>query len=169
MEIWNLYDENRKCLPLTHERGLPMPAHTYHLVTDVWTVNFDDEILITQRHLDKKHGGLWECNGGAAQLGEDSITSALRELGEETGIHLQATDLTLLHSVKAVERFVDTYITRQSLTLADIHIQPEEVIGAQFVDFTTLVAMWEAGLIVPRERFGSYKHDIATFIANKKR
>ncbi|MGL5917106.1 MAG: NUDIX hydrolase [Culicoidibacterales bacterium] len=168
MELWNLYDENRRQLPQIHTRGLPMPDNTYHLVTDVWTITYENLILITQRHPDKKHGLCWECTGGAAILGEDSMTSALRELAEETGIQLQARDLTLLHSVQAAERFVDTYITRQDLTLADIKIQAEEVVAARFVTYDQLVHMWEAGDIVPRERFGMYQQQILEFIQQKK-
>lgn len=166
MEIWDLYDNNRELLPFTHVRGVPLPAQTYHLVTDIWTINHQNQILITQRHLSKKHGGLWECSGGAAQHGETSVASALRELAEETGIHVQAKDLVLLHSQKIFERFVDTYITKQNVTLVDLCLQAEEVIDARFVDFSELVSLWEAGLLVPRERFGLYKEDIATFIVN---
>lgn len=168
MEIWDLYDDQRRRLPFTHVRGLPMPVETYHLVTDVWTVTLDGAILITQRHWQKKHGGLWECNGGAAQQGEDSVTSAIRELGEETGIHIQKDELHLLHSMKTTERFVDTYVTLQAITLADLQLQPEEVIGARLVSFDELVHLWESGHVVPRERFGLYKDALAQFIATKK-
>ncbi|MGL4623314.1 MAG: NUDIX domain-containing protein, partial [Culicoidibacterales bacterium] len=130
------------------------------------TINHENQILITKRHFAKKHGGLWECSGGAAQRGENSITSALRELSEETGIHIQSDELVLLHSQKIIERFVDTYITKQTITLADIILQKEEVIDARFVTFAELVSLWENGLLVPRERFGIYKNRIAQFIAS---
>ncbi|MGL4973601.1 MAG: NUDIX hydrolase [Culicoidibacterales bacterium] len=169
MEHWDLYDENRQRLAQIHTRGSEMPLNTFHLVTDVWTVNYDDQILITQRHPSKKHGLCWECTGGAAIVGEDSISSALRELAEETGIQLHAHDLTLLHSVQAVERFVDTYITRQNITLTDVTIQTEEVVAARFVTFDQLVKLWECGELVPRERFGMYKQQIFEFIQAQKK
>lgn len=168
MEIWDLYDENRQLLPFSHVRGIPLPPETYHLVTDIWTINHENKILITKRHLSKKHGGLWECSGGAAQQGEISIHSALRELAEETGIQAKAEDLVLLHSQKILERFVDTYITKQAITLADITLQAEEVIDARFVTFAELVALWESGHLVPRERFGLYKERIAEFISTTR-
>ncbi len=168
MEIWNLYDENRHLLPHTHVRGVPLPPNTYHLVTDVWTVNYHGEILITQRHPSKKHGGLWECNGGAALIGETSLMSAQRELHEETGIFVPVEELILLHSVKTIERFVDTYITYQNIDMSAITIQTEEVINAQFVSFDELVTMWENGLIVPRERFRQYCQDIESFVKTNK-
>ena len=40
-ELWDVYDENRRLTGKTHVRGLPMAPGEYHLVGDVWTVNFE--------------------------------------------------------------------------------------------------------------------------------
>ena len=42
---------------------------------------------------------MWECVGGSALKGEDSISAALRETEEEVGIKLSQKDGRLIHSV----------------------------------------------------------------------
>ena len=68
MELWDVYDENRKMTGKTHERGVPLGPGEYHIIADVWTVNQRSEILLTRRHPDKPYGLLWECTGGSCLL-----------------------------------------------------------------------------------------------------
>ena len=83
MELWDVYDENRKLTGKKHERGVPLGPGEYHIIADVWTVNQRSEILLTRRHPDKPYGLLWECTGGSVLTGENSVEGALRELSEE--------------------------------------------------------------------------------------
>src|SRR5689334_24168216 len=48
-----------------------------------------DKLLVCQRPLHKRHGGLWEFPGGKLEQGEDDETAARRELAEELGIHVE--------------------------------------------------------------------------------
>lgn len=168
MELWDLYDENRNPLNRTHVRGVPMPEGTYHMVSDIWTVTNEGKVLITQRHPDKRYGLLWECNGGSVQAGETGLEGALRELAEEVGIKTTGDHLVFLHTIRLVERFVDTYITRQDIRLEDLVLQKEEVVDARLVSFEELSAMWEQGLVVPRERFRIYREKIKAFIYDER-
>lgn len=156
MELWDLYDQERRATGRTHVRGVPLPQGAYHLIADIWTVTSGGKLLITQRHPQKHHGLLWECTGGAVLSGEDSLAGAVRELGEEVGLSVRPEELTLLHSVRLADRFVDTYCLHRDLTLRELTLQPEEVVDARLVTLDTLVRMWQAGLVVPRERFGMY-------------
>lgn len=156
VELWDLYDADRKPLIKQHVRGIPLPEGTYHLVSDVWTINRDGKVLITQRHPDKPNGLLWECTGGSAITGEDSLTAALRELSEEVGVYANEEELTLIHSIRYKDRFVDTYITTQDVQLQDLKLQVEEVVGARLVTYEKLVELWEKGIVVPRERLDLY-------------
>lgn len=163
-ELWDLYDENRNSLNKKHVRGVPVPKGEYHIVTGVWTISKEGNVLITQRHPDKPFGLLWECTGGSVISGEDSITGALRELSEEVGISVNADELTLINSIRMKDRFVDTYITVQNVYLEDLTLQAEEVVDARFVPFGELYEMWKNGLVVPRERFGIYQKQIKEYI-----
>lgn len=164
VEKWDLYDENRIALNKTHIRGIPMEEGEYHIVTDIWTVNSNNKILITQRHPNKVYGMLWECTGGAALAGESSEESALRELEEEVGLRVEKEEIRLIHTVKVKDRFVDTYITVQDVNEKDLILQPDEVIDAKFISFDELVVMWQSGLVLPRMRFSLYRDIIEEFV-----
>ncbi len=100
MELWDLYNENRECTGRTHIRGEKIPQGFYHLVVHVWIRNSKGQFLISQRSADRPTFPLmWECVGGSALAGEDSLTAALREAKEEVGIDLSADRGKMVHSV----------------------------------------------------------------------
>jgi mutator protein MutT len=49
-----------------------------------------DELLVCQRPLTKRHGGLWEFPGGKCEAGESDADAARRELHEELGVDVVA-------------------------------------------------------------------------------
>jgi mutator protein MutT len=46
------------------------------------------ELLVCQRPLHKRHGGLWEFPGGKCEPGESDTDAARRELREELGVEV---------------------------------------------------------------------------------
>ena len=96
MEIWDLYDENRKIVG-EHIRGTELPENSFHLVVHVWIQNSDGKYLMTQRSAHKPTFPLmWECVGGSVIKGGNSIRSAVREVKEEVGVNLLPEDGELL-------------------------------------------------------------------------
>lgn len=164
MELWDVYDENRNPVGRTHVRGVPLREGDYHIIADVWTVNQEGKILLTQRHPDKPYGLFWECTGGSALAGETSLMGAIRELSEEIGIHAEKEDLHLIHTIRQKERFVDTYIMRQNVEEEDLRLQAEEVVGAKFVTYDELIRLFEEGVVVPKSRFPLYRDKIKAFV-----
>lgn len=164
MELWDVYDENRRLTGKTHIRGVPLAPGEYHVVADIWTVNSESLILLTKRHPDKPCGLMWECTGGSVQAGETSVYGALRELSEEVGIQAKETELQLVHTIRLKERFVDTYFTRQDVSRKDLKLQAEEVVDAMFVDFDRLTQLWNQGVVVPKSRFLLYKEKLEAFL-----
>ncbi len=60
-EFWDLYNANREQINRFHKRGDVLEDGTYHIVVNVWIINSKTEVLLTQRHPQKKlWGGLWE-------------------------------------------------------------------------------------------------------------
>ena len=93
MELWDLFDENRRPLNRRQSRLAPKVHGEYHLVVVICVVNSKHEILLTLRHPDKeKYPNLWENTGGCIQAGETSRAGAVRELFEETGIRAAEED-----------------------------------------------------------------------------
>ena len=137
-EIWDVYDENRVKKPYTHVRGVPLDEGDWHLVVETWVVTQDNRVLLTLRDPNKHYGNLWECTGGSALSGEDSITAIHRELREETGLGMGNVQPTLLCTTLHHNSIVDTYAIRLNFTLSDLVLQPGETVDAKFVDFSAL-------------------------------
>lgn len=161
-ELWDLYDENRKPLNKIHKRGIPLQNGEYHLVVEIWVINSDGQVLITKRHPQKSFGGMWECTGGSVVAGEASDISALRELEEETGIKVTRNELTMIESFKMENRFIDTYIVRNNISISDLVLQKEEVVDAKIVSIEELNELCRRKEIVPTvvERLKIYRHKI---------
>lgn len=53
-------------------------------------VSRGDTLLVCQRPLYKRHGGLWEFPGGKCEPGESNVAAARRELREELGVEVIA-------------------------------------------------------------------------------
>lgn len=60
MELWDVYDINRKKTGKTHLRSVPLPEGSYHLVVHAIIENERGEVLISKRHPTKPYGNLWD-------------------------------------------------------------------------------------------------------------
>ena len=86
-EFWDIYDAKKNKTGKVAERGVyKFKKGEYHIVVTGIIINSKGEILITKRAEHKRHGGLWECNGGSILKGETSIQGMIRELKEEIGV-----------------------------------------------------------------------------------
>ena len=66
MELWDLYDEQRRLVGTDHLRGQELPDNRFHLVVHVWIKNSQGQYLISQRAADRPtYPLLWECVGGS--------------------------------------------------------------------------------------------------------
>ena len=103
MELWDLYDSERNPLGRTHVRGEAFAEGEYYVCVEVWIRNAKGEFLIQKRHPDKKAGNQWEFVGGGTLAGETTLQSAVREIGEETGVHrLRVYTQREFHAIQAL-------------------------------------------------------------------
>ena len=101
-EFWDIYDAKKNKTGKVAERGVyKFKKGEYHIVVTGIIINSKGEILITKRAEHKRHGGLWECNGGSILKGETSIQGMIRELKEETGLEVNYGELIEMY------KFVD--------------------------------------------------------------
>ncbi|MDR3148773.1 MAG: NUDIX domain-containing protein, partial [Oscillospiraceae bacterium] len=98
-EFWDVFDSGRNPTGRTHRRSDPLPDGDFHLVVRAWIVNSRGEFLITRRAFNKiGYPGMWEVPSGSAVAGEDSLTAAIREAAEESGIVLLPENAELFSS-----------------------------------------------------------------------
>jgi len=157
-EFWDLYDENRNLLGRTIKRGDAFAEGEYYVCCEVWMHNSEGKLLMTQRHPDKKAGGLWEFTGGGVLAGEATKQAAVRELQEELGVSASESELSLLEVYQHKNYFMDIFVIKRDVDTASLKLQPEEVVDAKWVSREELLRMieekhvvWSVGL-----RYGMY-------------
>ena len=93
----------------------------------------DDEVLLVRGWLGD---GKWGLPGGGIHKGEDSLTGALRELHEETGIRLKPEQMKFLGSSVASTSGLRFHYDRYAAVLPErpaVKPQRLEIISAEWI------------------------------------
>ena len=154
MEIWDLYDRDRRPTGETHERGKPLPKGRYHMVVHVVIFSTKGEMLIQQRQPFKAGWpNLWDITvGGSAIAGDNSRTAAQRETMEELGLPLDLSAEQPRLTVPFDVGFDDIYIITKDVDLTALHLQESEVQSVKWADEAEILAMLAEGRFIPYHR-----------------
>jgi putative MATE family efflux protein len=147
-EPQDIFDENRQPLGFTRRRGETKLPHEYVMVAIVWIRDAQGRFLITRRAPAKGYPLMWEFQGGAATAGDDSITAAIREAAEETGLILLPENGKLIHTCRTdgyKRAFFDTWLFTQPFSLNDVHLQEGETIDARLATIPEIHTMIATG------------------------
>ncbi|MCL2445611.1 MAG: NUDIX domain-containing protein [Oscillospiraceae bacterium] len=148
VELWDILDENGNTTGRVHERGKPMNKGEYHLEVYVLIENDNGEYLISQRSPNKSLPNMWEHTGGNAVAGDDSLTTALKEVQEELGVNLEPKNGRLLrHHMRCPEcgGFVDVWLFRQNIDISTVILTSDETINAMWVGHDKIDRMIDEG------------------------
>ena len=149
IELWDIYDGERRKTGRLHERGKHLAKGDYHLVVHVWIRNRRGEWLIDKRAPEKEVApGIWETAGGSALAGESSLEAALREVREELGIALLPANGRLWRSMRrdhGYNDFCDIWLFEQEVSLSDIIFQPGETCDARWATADVIREMTREG------------------------
>ncbi|MCL2401704.1 MAG: NUDIX domain-containing protein [Oscillospiraceae bacterium] len=148
-ELWDVYDKDRQLTGRLHRRGDPLPPGDYHLVVDILIQNNDGKFLVTKRSPNKGFANMWEYTSGSAIAGDDSLTAALREVKEETGLDLSPDAGKRVFTVYGHEFFLDIWLFRHDFNLTDVVLQTGETCDAKIVSQDDIRTMIEAGEFIP--------------------
>ena len=146
MEILDLYDKDGNKLNKTNIRGTPHNKDEYNLAVDVWIENDKGQILLTQRHPSKLlYPMKWECTSGFVKAGEDSLTAALREVNEETGIRLNKNEGKKIHRIVRhnINIIFDIFMFTKTVDIKNLKIQADEVINIKWAEKEELKEMFK--------------------------
>jgi isopentenyldiphosphate isomerase len=160
IELWDVLDSYGNKTGRLHERGSGvMNSGEYHLVVHVWVINSKNEFLISKRASNKKpYPNMWECTGGSAVAGDDSITTAIKEVNEELGIVLEEKNGQIFKRyIRGWENgsgdFIDVWLFRQEVDLKNIIFQPKETCDAMLAGADTINQMIEDSLFIGHDIF----------------
>ncbi len=148
-EFWDIYDSNGNIISdRVSERGKhDLGPREYHLVVFVWIVNDKNEFIISKRQRGRIFAGKWECTGGCAIAGEDSLSASLREVKEELGLTLDPEKGELFRRYKrnypkGARALCDVWVFRENFDIADMTLQREEVSEARLVSASELLTVF---------------------------
>lgn len=151
MELWDLYDHQRKPLGRTMVRGEAMPDRTYRLVVHICIFNTAGQLLIQQRQSFKDGWpNMWDVTvGGSIIAGESSQQGAHRELLEELGLDVDFENTVPAFISTFSQGFDDIYILHMDPDLSSLKLQEEEVQAARWAGKDEILAMIDAGTFIP--------------------
>ncbi len=121
-----------------HAQGL------WHASTQVWIVNIQNKVLLQQRSANKdSYPNLWDISvAGHLSAGDNPISAALREIKEEIGLELEASQLQFFKRIKRSKipkpNFLDNefnylYGVKTDFRLSSLKLQEEEVQAVQLL------------------------------------
>ena len=148
-ELWDIYDKDRNFTGRIQKRGEPLQTGDYHLTVHVWLQHTDGRFLITKRAPNKGYAGLWECTGGSALSGDDSLAAALREVREETGLDVSPENGKIILSYQGWDWFTDVWLFRQAFDLDSVVLQPGETCDFKWCTAEEILAMHAREEMVP--------------------
>lgn len=151
-EIWDAYDENRNLTGKTIKRSeFKSMNNEYHIVVHIWIKNNNNEWLISKRTPNKHFPLLWECTGGSALAGENSLTAALREVKEEVGITLNKSSGMLYKTIKRTvySDFCDVWVFNHNCSIDEVVLQPRETCDAMWASADKIKELIKEGKFVP--------------------
>jgi isopentenyldiphosphate isomerase len=156
-ELWEILDINGNPTGRLHQRGKPMNPGDYHLTVSVWIVNDKGEYLISQRTPNKSHPGKWECTGGNAVAGHDSLTTALKEANEELSITLQPQNGQIIHhkirKCPCNHCLADIWLFRQNIDISTVTLAPDETNNVMWATPGEINRMVKEGAFATWEMF----------------
>lgn len=157
MELWDIYDSNRNKTGRTVERGKPMANDEFHLVVHVWIMNQKGEYLISKRTPNKAFPNMWECTGGSAIIGDDSLTAALRETEEELGVTLDPKKgwlfLQYTNHRENAPQFTDIWLFKHDCPIESIVFQEFETCDAMWASRNRIYEMIDEGIFIGKDIF----------------
>ena len=148
-ELWDVYDAERRLTGRLHRRGDMLEGEDYHLVVHAWVRRSDGRFLLTRRAANKGWPNMWECTGGSAVAGDDSLTAALRELREETGLAIPPERGSVVYSYRKDHYFCDVWLFQYDFRPEEIRLLENETCGAMCATADEILQMRREGLLVP--------------------
>ncbi|MBP3921575.1 MAG: NUDIX domain-containing protein [Ruminiclostridium sp.] len=173
MELFDLYNADRKPIERTMIRGQSQPENTFRLVVHCCVFNSDGHMLI-QRRQDFKEGwsGMWDITcGGSAVAGENSQKAIEREIFEELGIKNDFSDVRPILTIHFDKGFDDIYTVNRDIDVNDLTLQKEEVAEVKWATEEEILNMIKDGIFIPyhehligllffmRNKRGAFKND----------
>ena len=160
-EMIDVYDRDRNLTGLTIPReGAFLKEGQYMLYVLALIKDKDGRLLVTQRSLDKHWGaGWWEIPGGGVRAGETTLDALKREVPEEVGLSIDASQNPLpIYSYENVDLkrgdnyIVDFYHVRIDFSKDDVRLVDGEAVDFRLCTWDDICHLNEESTVLHFER-----------------
>ena len=151
MELWDVYDVDRKKTGRTMVRGEAFADGDYHLVVHVCIFSSKGEMLIQQRQPFKEGWpNMWDITvGGSATMGDSSQDAAEREVFEEIGLKLNLQQVRPHLTINFEKGFDDVYLVEKDVDIDTLVLQESEVQRVKWATIEEIFALLDSGEFIP--------------------
>lgn len=150
MELIDIYNKDGIPTGQIRDRGEPLGPEEYRMAVGMWIVDQSGRIFLTRRSPEKRYApGKWENPAGHVQAGETPIHAVIRELFEETGLHVAEDRIKLLGGSRSWPYLGRDFGVHMDVELGHVRFQKGETCGAKWVSFAEFAAMARAGEFAP--------------------
>ena len=145
-ELLDTYDINKNFLG-TQTRSFCHSENPgcYHKAVYIWIKNKNNEILVQQKSLLKKHSpGKWDMPiAGHISAGENEITTCIREAKEELGLTTTAKDFKFVgeYFYKKGWQFSEIYLLKRDIDVTKLNLQTEEVACVKWFNYNDFIKL----------------------------
>lgn len=155
MELLDVLDENGNPTGLVEDRTEIYRKGLWHRSSHIWIINDNNELLVQKRNPEKKtFPNLWAISvAGHVDAGEDSLSTAIRELKEEVNLDINPNELEYLFTVKRIQPyqdhnlkvFDDVYLLHKNIDCNKTKLQVEELTDIKYVYYEYLKDIFKSG------------------------
>lgn len=136
-------DENGNKTNMVVSKSVAHAKALWHQTVHIWILNKKGEVLLQKRALSKLHyPGVWGSTGGHVSYGETAEQSIVREMYEELGIRVDASELTSLGRISMSTSFQNGACTEnEHIDMFVITLHDSEV-TFKFIDREVSAVHW---------------------------
>jgi 8-oxo-dGTP diphosphatase len=163
-------DINENLIGIDIERGKPIPNDIYHAVVEIYTVNYEHQVLVTQRDQAKPFGLKWEITGGSVLKGEPIVDGALRELKEETGLIVGRDEIKPIYTIIEHPVIYKGFVVKKNFGCQDIVLQKGETIAYKLLSLCAFLDFIKTAdfVYLIKNRFDKYREIIISEMISTK-
>jgi isopentenyldiphosphate isomerase len=152
VELWDVLDKEGNKTGRKQESGW-LKDGNYHLIVHIWIINSKKEFLISKRTSNKRWPNMWGCTIGSAVAGDNSLTTAIKEVKEELGIVLSPESGQLFKQYKRdindnCGEFIAAWLFNHEADTSEIVFQPDETCVAMWASKSQIKQMMDEGIFL---------------------
>lgn len=146
-ELVDVFDENWSPTGEVLEKSEAERQCKWHRAAHIWIVNSRGELLLQRRSPYKKtFPNMWDISAaGHVRAGESVVEGGIREMHEELGVDITASQLTLISTNRSFnnQHLQTEFLIKLDIPVEDFVFNDQEVVEVRYIPWRELAKMSE--------------------------